>query len=62
MSVLCRSRVEDGFGNGLALTLIGVVAVAVPGQEFAAAFGLAALLGLLVALVAPRTSAAPLTR
>jgi MFS family permease len=55
-------QIGDGFGNGLALTLVGVIAVAVPGQEFAAAFGLAALLGLLVVLVAPRTSAAPLTR
>ncbi|GAA4751746.1 MFS transporter [Amnibacterium soli] len=55
-------QIGDGFGNGLALTLVGVIAVAVPGQEFAAAFGLAALLGLLVVLVASRTSAAPLTR
>jgi len=55
-------QIGDGFGNGLALTLVGVIAVLVPGQEFAAAFGLAALLGLLVVVVAPRTSARPLTR
>jgi MFS family permease len=55
-------QIGDGFGNGLALTLVGVVAALVPGQEFAAAFGLAAVLGLLVVLVAPRTSERPLTR
>lgn len=55
-------QIGDGFGNGLALTVVGVVAVALPGQEFAAAFGLAAVLGLLVVLVAPRTGPRPLTR
>jgi MFS family permease len=55
-------QIGDGFGNGLALTVVGVVAALVPGQEFAAAFGLAAVLGLLVVLVAPRTAVSPLAR
>lgn len=55
-------QIGDGFGNGLALTVVGVITAFAPGSEFTAAFGLAALLGLLVVLVAPRTGPRPLTR
>lgn len=55
-------QIGDGFGNGLALTVVGVVTAFAPDGEFVGAFGLAALLGLAVLLVAPRTGTRPLTR
>ncbi|RIX30553.1 MFS transporter [Amnibacterium setariae] len=55
-------QIGDGFGNGLALTVVGVVTAFAPDAQFAGAFGLAALLGLLVLVVAPRTAAGPLSR
>jgi len=54
-------QIGDGFGNGLALTLVGVVTAFAPADQFAGAFGLAAVLGLAVLLTAPRTAAAPRT-
>lgn len=55
-------QIGDGFGNGLALTVVGVVTAFRPDAEFTGAFGLAALLGLLVLLVAPRVAGRPFTR
>lgn len=55
-------QIGDGFGNGLALTIVGVVTAFAPGGAFIGAFGLAALLGLGVLLIAPRTATPPLTR
>jgi MFS family permease len=55
-------QIGDGFGNGLALTVVGLVTAFAPDAQFAGAFGLAALLGLGVLLVAPRTGARPLAR
>lgn len=55
-------QIGDGFGNGLALTVVGIVTAFAPDAEFAGAFGLAALLGLAVLLVAPRTATRALAR
>ena len=55
-------QIGDGFGNGLALTVVGVITAFAPDGEFVGAFGLAALLGLGVLLVAPRTGVRPLAR
>ncbi len=55
-------QISDGFGNGLALTVVGVVTAFAPDAQFAAAFGLAALLGLAVLLIAHRTATPYLTR
>lgn len=49
-------QIGDGFGSGLALTLIGVVAAFAPTAEFPAAFGLAAVLALVALIVAPRVA------
>ena len=54
-------QIADGFGSGLALTLVGVLAAGAADRPFAAAFGLAAGIGVLVVLVAPRL-ATPLAR
>ncbi|MGT2426184.1 MFS transporter [Amnibacterium kyonggiense] len=55
-------QISDGFGNGLALTVVGVVTAFAPDGEFAGAFGLAALLGLGVLLIARRTAPPVLAR
>ncbi|WP_375387728.1 MFS transporter [uncultured Amnibacterium sp.] len=55
-------QIGDGFGSGLALTLAGVVTAFAPDAQFVGAFGLAAALGLLVVLTAPRTAERPLSR
>lgn len=55
-------QIGDGFGNGLALTVVGIVTAFAPAAQFAGAFGLAALLGLGVLLVAPRTAVPALAR
>jgi MFS family permease len=55
-------QIGDGFGNGLALTLVGVVTAFAPDGAFVGAFGLAALLGLGVLLVARRTATPALAR
>jgi MFS family permease len=55
-------QISDGFGNGLALTIVGVVTAFAADAQFAAAFGLAALLGVGMLLVAPRTAPPPLIR
>ena len=55
-------QIGDGFSSGLALTVVGVVTAFAPDAQFAAAFGLAALLGLLVVLTAPRVVGRPFTR
>ena len=55
-------QIGDGFGSGLALTVVGVVTAFAPDGEFIGAFGLAALLGLGVLLIAPRTATPPLAR
>lgn len=55
-------QIGDGFGSGLALTLVGVVTAFAPDDEFVGAFGLAALLGLAVLLIAPRTATGGLAR
>ena len=55
-------QIGDGFGNGLALTVVGIVTAFAPDAQFAGAFALAALLGLLVLVLAPRTAARPLSR
>ncbi|MFD1721436.1 MFS transporter [Amnibacterium endophyticum] len=54
-------QIGDGFGVAIALTGVGVAAALAPGSSFPAAFGLAAALGVLAVLVAPRV-AAPLRR
>ena len=55
-------QISDGFGNGLALTIVGVVTAFAPDAQFAGAFGLAAVLGLAVLLIAPRTATPDLAR
>ncbi|GAA2752061.1 MFS transporter [Amnibacterium kyonggiense] len=55
-------QIADGFGNGLALTVVGVVTAFAPDGEFVGAFGLAALLGLGVLLIARRTAPPDLAR
>jgi MFS family permease len=55
-------QISDGFGNGLALTIVGVVTAFVPQAQFAGAFGLAAVLGLVALLIAPRTATRDLAR
>lgn len=49
-------QIGEGFGNGLALTLVGVVTAFAATAEFPAAFGLAAALALVALVVAPRTA------
>ena len=55
-------QIADGFGSGLALTLIGVFAFGAPDRPFAAAFGLAAVIGVLVVAVSSRVTVPALTR
>lgn len=54
-------QIGDGFGVAIALTAVGA-ANALTGASFPAAFGLAAALGVLAVLVAPRTAAPVLRR